>query len=1232
MTEYVFGELLRMYRKRAGLSQLDLADQIKRGRTTISNWERSNNLPEGRETVIAVANTLNLSPAEANELLQAAEFSPVEIQPEEHKKTGIPRPGKDNEGDRERFVSYPKIWLPSHYIERTHEEVLRHALLDSKRYAYSNIIILQGGGGFGKTTLARSVCQSVNVREKFPDGVLWMEIGQDPNLPELLADQISLLTNRVARFTTRDAALTLFAKLVADKRMLLILDDVWQESHIEPFLQIIPNGKVLVTTRRTDLSIRLEAVSIEINRMSFEESLQLLTGWMGHEGIDLSNFEAFSVKLFGWPLLIELARSYLRDLVINDKMEPLDALHLMEERLIAKGGLAFDEIQEGERNKSIAISIETSVERLGDWQERYFELAIFPQGVNIPVTVIARLWGMSGDLDMMDTQDALKIMRRLHLLDAYDFQENTVRLHNVIYDYLKNRATNLLNIHGKLIDAYDGQPWARTILDEPYFFNNLFHHLLGSGSFEKILSLGLDFDYIVAKIYKRGCFTAEKDLKTIQRVIEFIKTNHPKIFTQIFTFGDNAGFPKKVELLNRVLSRSSHVLDFSRDSLQDVEQALTIRLADIPLLQSVYYQGVWKCSVSPMFIPKHLLPDQPNPALVRLIGGALWQSMYMGEASVSGYGKILAMLTYLGIPSLSGWSSRLELFDYDDGPRLFAREGGIMSYSLNQDASLLTLADRNELEIWDVKKQTLISKIAVQNVSGLITNLAINQDGSKVIFLCDYLLGYSQKKRLCLWEPDRIDMGKSISVLEKRVIGCSMSSDARVIAFVREDGDLVIWNKDRDNTITVKSNYTAIKKCVLNCDGTYVAVVPEYGGTITVWNANDGTKVHEEVNNFAVKDCALGANSACFVFGESFGSGFSMTVWDFNLRKAKIEIGGYASSRVPSSCSISDDGRKVVTTSPSGVSLWDSSIEVHATNYYAHTKDVKGCVISSDGESVVTVADDGLVKVWDWEGGSPNLTLKHGPELKGCAISHDKSIIVSISHTYYDHEPKVWDLNTGEELCTFLGHSGGGYDCAISPDGKIIYTASRQVVKAWNAYSGEELFSLEHEIDPFYAPPYVSCCVLSGNGQYLITAAYDGLIRMWDANTGKKLHVLTGHEEAIDCCAVNNDGSIIASGNYANRGDHTLRLWKADNDYNSRIIAKDNRITDIAMTLDGSLIITTSFDGYVRVWNTSSGERLCQFAAAGKLWSCDCSPDGKKIVVGGEYGVYFLQLALPDIE
>ena len=74
--------------------------------------------------------------------------------------------------------------MPESFIERPREfEQLIAQLVDPKhKNAIAITTALQGAGGYGKTTLAIALCHDDRVIDAFDDGILWVALGQHPNV------------------------------------------------------------------------------------------------------------------------------------------------------------------------------------------------------------------------------------------------------------------------------------------------------------------------------------------------------------------------------------------------------------------------------------------------------------------------------------------------------------------------------------------------------------------------------------------------------------------------------------------------------------------------------------------------------------------------------------------------------------------------------------------------------------------------------------------------------------------------------------------------------------------------------------------------------------------------------------------------------------------------------------------------------------------------------------------
>lgn len=76
-----FGHLLRSYRERDNLTQTTLADLVGITNSMVNRLETGSRHPS-RDTVLAIAGALDLTPPERAELLVSADYTPPEIGPE----------------------------------------------------------------------------------------------------------------------------------------------------------------------------------------------------------------------------------------------------------------------------------------------------------------------------------------------------------------------------------------------------------------------------------------------------------------------------------------------------------------------------------------------------------------------------------------------------------------------------------------------------------------------------------------------------------------------------------------------------------------------------------------------------------------------------------------------------------------------------------------------------------------------------------------------------------------------------------------------------------------------------------------------------------------------------------------------------------------------------------------------------------------------------------------------
>ena len=74
--------------------------------------------------------------------------------------------------------------LPANYVRREAEygQIRAVLLQPDRRSPVAITMSLHGPGGFGKTTLDKDLCRDPEIQEAFDDGILWVTLGEKPNV------------------------------------------------------------------------------------------------------------------------------------------------------------------------------------------------------------------------------------------------------------------------------------------------------------------------------------------------------------------------------------------------------------------------------------------------------------------------------------------------------------------------------------------------------------------------------------------------------------------------------------------------------------------------------------------------------------------------------------------------------------------------------------------------------------------------------------------------------------------------------------------------------------------------------------------------------------------------------------------------------------------------------------------------------------------------------------------
>ena len=130
----------------------------------------------------------------------------------------------------------------------------------------------------------------------------------------------------------------------------------------------------------------------------------------------------------------------------------------------------------------------------------------------------------------------------------------------------------------------------------------------------------------------------------------------------------------------------------------------------------------------------------------------------------------------------------------------------------------------------------------------------------------------------------------------------------------------------------------------------------------------------------------------------------------------------------------------------------------------------------------------------------------------------------------------------------------------------------------------------------------------------MLTAGADGTARVWDAATGVELQRFMDHGQAVRSVAISAEGSTVVTGS----DDGSAVLWNVANGTElQRFTGHTEPVLSVAFAPDGAAVLTGSEDETAVLWDAGSGELLQRFVGhTDQVTQVAFSPDGQTVLTG----------------
>lgn len=273
--------------------------------------------------------------------------------------------------------------------------------------------------------------------------------------------------------------------------------------------------------------------------------------------------------------------------------------------------------------------------------------------------------------------------------------------------------------------------------------------------------------------------------------------------------------------------------------------------------------------------------------------------------------------------------------------------------------------------------------------------------------------------------------------------------------------------------------------------------------------------------------------------------------------------------------------------------VWDARSGAPITASLPHYYLLNGAEFLGGGQRLITWADDSLAQVWEIETGRPYCEpMRHSNRVIFTEMgtsAHDETFLTTISHLKSRSAEtrtgaaQMWSVHT-EPLFRrrILSHDPNSHDgCKVSPDGKIVAIGkTSQEVLILDAQTGEPICeSLKVRTSPWGL-------LFTPDGRRLISTTSGGQVAVWSMPEGKLLGKPVEIGAMIQPAEISDDGKIFATGST----DGFVRIWDTQSGQVVHQVKHGSEINSLAFSPDGLHLASAGEDRVVRIWDTATGK------------------------------------------
>jgi WD40 repeat protein/serine/threonine protein kinase len=497
---------------------------------------------------------------------------------------------------------------------------------------------------------------------------------------------------------------------------------------------------------------------------------------------------------------------------------------------------------------------------------------------------------------------------------------------------------------------------------------------------------------------------------------------------------------------------------------------------------------------------------------------------------------------------------------------LYGHKQAVNRVAFSPDGSQAASAsDDKTARLWNIEKKEIIVEIT-QHVQA-VTGVAFSPDGKT-------LATSSLDFHVMLWNTSSGERLKDM-VAQAAVYDVRFFPDGKKLLTGGGDSAIQMWDAENGAHIdTLANTTTVIHELKISPDGRFVAIA-DNSGQVTVYTSQ-GEKLWSNRNFHLPRLLAANFAYTHHIAFSPDSTRLASGIWDDTVQIWAAENGAAAGlidqyADFANTLEVSPNGKYLAAATTGGeVKVWDLP---NATLLYTFPGEIiPGRAYSyQTNDSRYLAIKDGAndLKVYDLNDGSLAYTFSGHRELRSTAFSSDGVYLASGSGNDFH----LWSLSSGQEIRTEKNFLNG---CSI-----------------YKNLTGKTLARATGILIDFENTSITSLCGVAWGGWItsksiqmsanMIAAGGASKLDVWNYQKGestkKMMEGLTGNR--VEQVAISPDGKLIAG----NIDDITIRIWNAETGKEiMRLMGHEATLKGLVFSPDGMYLISSALDGTIRIW------------------------------------------------